>query len=200
MQGNPIVLVQNNQYPYSTHELHIFSATDHCPMVNVNIGYNFNLESIRFDVMNNDIVQPITYLGYPLATPPTAGTQLEQDLLQYFGKVMYYKVEFGSDPYTFTEEYFVLALEAEVSLDPAEWDNIGITDSFGLQLYAHNGPGGSRELVVDAESVSSAGFQRSGRSFLTTNYGWRTIETMYYNNTFGLAPWFPDHSIKIHIY
>ena len=62
------------------------------------MGYNYNLYAIGFDVVNNDIVQPTSILlGTTITPAPPVATPSEEMLLQQYGKVFYYKVEYGRD-------------------------------------------------------------------------------------------------------
>ena len=80
--------------------------------------------------MNNNLVQPVTHLGYPLTTPPPAGTNAETQLLAQYGKVFYYKIEFGSDFYNFTETYYAFGLDAFPEEDITEWDKFRFNRQF----------------------------------------------------------------------
>lgn len=161
VQGNPIVLANNpNWY---THELFIQSKEDHCPLINIPVTLNTNLYGIGFDIVNNDIIQPAAHIGATLTPPPPGGTLAEEDLLKQYGKVFYYKVEYGPDEFSFAPDdtYYVFALEADPKNDaPGEWgevfDFIGnhLTDTpFNGPLYYHIGGTATNEIVVDKSKV-----------------------------------------------
>jgi len=209
VQANPIVLGKNivpstPSLTWVTHELAIFSPEDHCPIRNVNIGYNYNLQSVKFDIMNNNLVQPVTHLGYPLTTPPPAGTNAETQLLAQYGKVFYYKIEFGSDFYNFTETYYAFGLDAFPIDDSTEWTNLGLTDSFNGALYYHsNGTNGNPttyEIVVDAaDFVYDPTFMLSGTPRITTSYGTRVIELIGNNAGGWVGSVGPNPGINAHM-
>ena len=99
--------------------------------------------------------------------------------LSQYGKVMYYKIEFGWDAYNFYDnKYYALALEADPSLDPSEWTSLGVADSFNGNLYHHSGGIVTHEIVVDAPDLifTYIDVKGSGQSFLTP-VGWRMFET-----------------------
>lgn len=166
VQGNPIVLA--NTPNWYTHELFIQSKEDHCPLINIPVTLNTNLYGIGFDIVNNDIIQPAAHIGATLTPPPPAGTLAEEDLLKQYGKVFYYKVEYGPDEFSFAPDdtYYVFALEADPQNDaPGEWDVIPDPSStsgfledtpFGGRLYYHiggvSGPA-TNEIVVDKTQV-----------------------------------------------
>src|SRR5690554_1744898 len=186
VQANPIVLA-NDSPSWFTHELAIFSKEDHCPLINVNIGINFNLQVVDFNIINNDLVQPVAHLGYAITPAPPAGTNAEEILLAQYGKVFYYKIEFGTSTTNFTETYYALALEAVPDNDPGEWTQLfdpsaqPLLDSFKGELHYHsNGSPTTYEIVVDAKSVIDVypGMEKSIRNITTIGgYGIRSFET-----------------------
>jgi len=120
-------------------------------------NYTFNPYTIYFDVMNNSVIQPAAVLG-SMAAPATPATFQEAISLNDYGKVVYFKVEFGSSatPNIYTDTFYVLALEVE-DVQTSDWDNTFLTDTpFGGALYYSNT--GSQELVVDRNSVTIQGF------------------------------------------
>lgn len=128
------------------------------------------------------MVQPLTTLGYGITPAPPAGTNAESQLLTQYGKVMYYKVEYGWDAYNFIPDdtYYALALEADPLADVGEWTNLSVADNFNGALYYHSGGTGTNEIVVDAPnlfqnnpSVRGAGV---GNAF-PTSVGIRYFET-----------------------
>src|SRR5690606_22551367 len=92
-----------------------------------------------------------------------AGTPAEEDLLKQYGKVFYYKVEYGPDEFSFAPDdtYYVFALEADPLNDaPGEWgdvlDFIGnpLSDTpFNGPLHYHIGGTATNEIVVDKHLV-----------------------------------------------
>lgn len=158
--ANPIVLNVWSPNP-QTEEIGIGFQGDHCPVFSA-WTYTYNPHTIFFDVMNNDVVQPAAMVG-GLAVPATPATFQEALLLNDYGKVMYYKVEFGhsSTPNVYTETKYVLALEVD-DLNNGEWDNTFLTDTFGGELHFNIL---SQELVVDLESIPAANLQKSGHPF-----------------------------------
>src|SRR5690606_7432018 len=96
---------------------------DHCPVMPSVYQYPFNWQPVYFDLVNNEKVQPVS-VGNPDITPaPPQATAQEVQLLKDYGKVFYYKVEYGLDPYTFNDDvYYTLALEADTETDIGEWD------------------------------------------------------------------------------
>jgi len=176
VQANPIVLA-NDSPSWFTHELAIFSKEDHCPLINVNIGINFNLQVVDFNIINNDLVQPVAHLGYAITPAPPAGTNAEEILLAQYGKVFYYKIEFGTSTTNFTETYYALALEAVPGDDPGEWTDLNTQDSFMGDLYYHsNGSPTTYEIVVDERRLPEA-IPRSGQDITSPVYGTRMFET-----------------------
>ena len=164
IEANPIVLASQmltGVGGWYTHELFIQSREDHCPLINIPVGYNYNLYAIGFDVVNNSIIQPAAHIGATITPPPPAATPSEEMLLQHYGKVFYYKVEYGLDPYTFNDDvYYTLALEADTETDIGEWDivpefliNTSILKDrpFDADLKYHLV---SREIVVDKRIFS----------------------------------------------
>jgi len=206
VQGNPMVLANPLLFSGNyTHELYIKSREDHCPLTNIPVSSFYNLYGIGFNIVNNNVVQPVSLLGYPSPSAPPAGTIDEERLLRKFGKVFYYKVEFGNDPYNFDPEfYYIPLLEAEV--DRPEWSAMGLTDAFNTSLYYNNigisGGAGTYEIVVDPIMFQGNNFlqnKRSGDVFATNvfdSYGnnMRKIVTlpaafkyhMVWNPTLGL--------------
>ena len=192
VQGNPIVLA-NPLGSQNTHELYIKSREDHCPLSNIPITPNYNLFGIGFNILNNSIVQPQAVLGYPINPVPPAGTPFEEALLRQFGKVFYYKVEFGNNPYNFDPQfYYIPLLEAEVP--GPEWSAIGFQDTFNTDLYYNStgigGGAGTYEIVVDPAVFQSNNNLQNVRSgqLIDTNvadsYGNKrrkitTLPTMY---------------------
>jgi len=184
VQANPIVLANHSWHtpPWYTHELAVFSKEDHCPINNVNIGYNFNLQTVKLDIINNNLVQPVTTLGYGITPAPPAGTNAESQLLTQYGKVMYYKIEFGWDAYNFNPDdtYYALALEADPTADPGEWTNLSVTDSFNGDLYYHSGGAVTQEIVVDAPNlfINNTIMKKAGiGNAFPTSFGLRYFET-----------------------
>ncbi|WCM41479.1 hypothetical protein MG290_11025 [Flavobacterium sp. CBA20B-1] len=216
VQANPIVLTQVPGTGWYTHELWVQHDEDHCPLVNIPVGINYNLNSIGFDIINNDIVQPMQ-LGYPLPAPPPAGTSAEERLLREYGKVFYYKVEFGTDMYNFDPDaYYVLALENNSIND--DWSLMGLSDvPFGSDLLYHDSPSGvsTKEIVVnpdtftgsDPMNVSSG--QLFGTATLGSGTGIRKITTVpFYDEWVQIpaltGPWVPKpnrqpRGVKIYI-
>lgn len=151
----------------------------------VNVGLNYNLYATRFNILNNSTVQPGPILGYPLSTPAPVGTAAEQSFLRQYGKVFYYKVEFGdgtgNGEFTVADTYYVLALEADISNDFAEWQDLNISDTpFNGKLHYHKGITGlsypavgasSREIIVEPVSVPHPKFRYSDIPFPTTSHG-----------------------------
>ncbi|WCM41477.1 hypothetical protein MG290_11015 [Flavobacterium sp. CBA20B-1] len=157
--ANPIVLTGTS----STHELAVFSdwvtpqANDHCPVMPSVYQYPYNPEPIFFDLVNNNMVKPAA-LGLPPITPPSASaTPQEVQLLKDFGKVMYYKIEFGSNPTVFTDTFYVLGLQDDSG--DAIQNSLSVTDTFGGDLYWHIS---SREIIVDPTTVANPDFVVSG--------------------------------------
>lgn len=155
--ANPIVLEVNND---SAHELAIFSdwvtqgLNDHCPVMPSVYQYPFNWQPVYFDLVNNEKVQPVS-VGDPDITPaPPQATAQEVQLLKDYGKVMYYKVEFGWGKNNYTDTVYVLALEDKSG--DALSDPLSITDTFDNDLYFHNGAG-SMEIVVDPLLLGATG-------------------------------------------
>ena len=193
VQANPIVLGSPSltDGAWYTHELYIQSKEDHCPLVNIPVGINYNLYAIGFDIIKNAAIQPALPLGGPtLASPPPAGTADEERLLSAYGKVFYYKVEYSYpyDPLNYhPEAYYVLSLEVDNISDP-EWSDIS-DPSTGIQYqdvpfgsflrFYDNGGGDSQEIVVDPTRFQNdaAGQVLSGNWF-TTASGMRKITTM----------------------
>src|SRR5690606_27887552 len=138
--------------------------------------YWYNPHGIYFDVMNNHIIQPAA-AGLGVTPVPFSATIQEAQLLNDYGKVVYFKVEFGLNTSTFLETVYVLALEADDRSDPS-WDPISIgVDSFGGDMYYNQA---SFEIVTDPTSLGGA-IERSGNpisSILspTTSF---TIDTYY---------------------
>lgn len=167
VQGNPIVLASQSLTGINgwyTHELFIVGEY-HCPTINVVPHLNMNIYGLRFDIVNNSTVQPASVLtGATVVPAPQAGTIDEEHLLTDYGKVFYYKIEYGTDPYTFydADVYYVLALEAKKTDDPVIWPEIFDTassslllDSFSNRLRYNDA---SKEVVVrfeDFEDQSS---------------------------------------------
>ena len=160
------------------------------PYKYVNIGYNFNLQTVKLDIINNNLVQPVTTLGYGITPAPPAGTNAESQLLTQYGKVMYYKIEFGRDAYNFNDDvYYALALEVNPNADPGEWTQLfdlkvaalpPLLDSFNGELYYHSGGNATNEIVVDAPKLfqnnSSVKESGIGNAF-PTSFGLRYFET-----------------------
>lgn len=160
VQGNPIVLASQSLTGiggWYTHELFIVGEY-HCPTINVVPHLNMNVYGLRFDIVNNSTVQPASVLtGATVVPAPQAGTIDEEHLLTDYGKVFYYKIEYGTDPYTFydADVYYVLALEAKKTDDPVIWPEIFDTassslllDSFSNRLRYNDA---SKEVVVRFE-------------------------------------------------
>src|SRR5690554_247671 len=174
IQANPIVLNRWVTGPL-TEELGIIWG-GHCPIFTA-WTYTYNPYTIFFDVMNNHVVQPSAHAG-PLTPPlPAAATFQEAQLLNQYGKVMYYKVEFGfnANANVFTETVYVLALEVD-NVNTSDWSNLSITDTFGGDLFYSTT--GSEEIVVDRGSLIGV-IRRSGQTVFTPPYGDRTITTWY---------------------
>ncbi len=173
IQANPIVLNIWGTNP-QTEEIGIIWG-GHCPVFTA-WTYTYNPHTIFFDVMNNGVIQPSAMVG-GLAVPATPATFQEALLLNDYGKVMYYKVEFGftTNPNVFTETVYVLALEVDDVYTP-DWDDLSITDTFGGNLYRSTT--GSEEIVVDLNSLGAT-IERSGQFFNIPPYGYRTITTWY---------------------
>lgn len=175
--ANPIVLNTWGAGGPHTEELIIIGG-GHCPIFTA-WTYTYNPYTIFFDVMNNHVVQPSAHAG-PLTPPlPAAATFQEAQLLNQYGKVMYYKVEFGfnATPNVFTETVYVLALEVD-DVNTPDWSNLSITDTFGGDLFYSTT--GSEEIVVDLSSVTMPQFRRSGEFFNLPPYGNnRRITTWY---------------------
>src|SRR5690606_37016465 len=84
------------------------------------------------------------------------------------GKVMYYKIEYGTDPFNYyvNDVYYVMSLEVDedITVSP-DWDelqdasNTQINDSFNVPLYYNkqsSTPNGiSFEIVVDKNDFNS---------------------------------------------
>lgn len=180
--ANPIVLDVNNS---STHELAIFSdwvtqgLNDHCPVVPNVYQYSYNPDPIYFDLVNNQQVRPNSLGVADITPPPPSATPQEVDLLKDYGKVMYYKIEFGRDPHTYNDVFYALALED--NSNQSNWGSMGLTDTFGGDLHWHNG---YREIVIDVNSPilnANAAFVKSTIPFtssfgvdfkITTSYGY----------------------------
>jgi len=193
VQGNPIVLAYTpNWY---THELFIQSKEDHCPLINIPVTLNTNLYGIGFDIVNNDIIQPAAHIGATLTPPPPAGTLAEEDLLKQYGKVFYYKVEYGPDEFSFAPDdtYYVFALEADPQNDaPGEWgdvfDFIGnpLSDTpFNGGLYYHiGGSSPTNEIVVNKNDLINGGYPKFldyGENFTVSFTG--TTRSIYATST-----------------
>lgn len=188
--ANPFILVSgaHTNYQWDTHELFIYSdvPNEHCPLVNVNAGQNFNNYAINFNVINNNIVQPAAFVNQ--SVPATPGTIAEANLLREYGKVMYYKVEYHSGPLFNSNTgfaHYVLAHEADMG-DP-EWTSIGVSDMpFGAPLYYHSGNGStvspSYEIVADRDNISYPNFQRHNVPFVSPYIpgNMRNIYSMYF--------------------
>src|SRR5690606_4370014 len=127
---------------------------DHCPVMPSVYQYPFNWQPVYFDLVNNQKVQPVS-VGDPDITPaPPQATAQEVQLLKDYGKVMYYKVEFGLGKNNYTDTVYVLALEDE-SGDALPY-SLSITDTFDNDLYFHNGAG-SMEIVLDPQQLGATG-------------------------------------------
>lgn len=127
---------------------------DHCPVMPSVYQYPFNWQPVYFDLVNNEKVQPVS-VGDPDITPaPPQATAQEVQLLKDYGKVMYYKVEFGWGKNNYTDTVYVLALEDKSG--DALSDPLSITDTFDNDLYFHNGAG-SMEIVVDPLLLGATG-------------------------------------------
>lgn len=194
VQANPIILASQmltGVGGWYTHELWIQSDEDHCPLVNIPVGINYNLYSLGFDIVNNATIQPTTVLGgATLTSPPPAGTADEERLLREYGKVFYYKIEYVSDANNFSPDaYYVLALEADLS--DLEWTDLSLTDNPFIAdlLYHDNGGIGSKEIVVDPDSFRDIQpeYKRSGEWF-ETPFGRRRIRT-YANSYLMQTTW-----------
>src|SRR5690554_2766650 len=143
-------------------------------------NYTFNPYTIYFDVMNNSVIQPAAVVG-GVAVLAISATFQEAILLNDYGKVMYFKVEFGSSatPNIYTDTFYVLALEVEDVQTP-DWDNTFLTDTpFGGDLYYSTT--GSQELVVDRNSVTIQGFYKSGDEILLSSFGEDVKITTWYD-------------------
>ncbi|SRR5690554_1243623 len=130
--------------------------------------------------MNNSVIQPAAVVG-GVAVPATPATFQEAILLNDYGKVMYFKVEFGSSatPNIYTDTFYVLALEVEDVQTP-DWDNTFLTDTpFGGALYYSNT--GSQELVVDLSSLPNDLFKGSGDEILLSSFGEDVTITTWYD-------------------
>ena len=173
IQANPIVLNIWGTNP-QTEEIGIIWG-GHCPVFTA-WTYTYNPHTIFFDVMNNGVIQPSAMVG-GLAVPATPATFQEALLLNDYGKVMYYKVEFGPNatPNVFTETVYVLALEVDDVYTP-DWDDLSITDTFGGNLYRSTT--GSEEIVVDLNSLGAT-IERSGQRISLPPPFDRTITTWY---------------------
>lgn len=177
IEANPIMLGYN---AWSTHELGVFSdwvtpqANDHCPVMPSVYQYPFNPEPIYFDLVNNSMVKPAA-LGLPPITPaPPTATPQEVQLLKDYGKVMYYKVEFGPSPTVFTDTFYVLALEDNGGM--ALLNSLSITDTFGGDLFWHSG---FREIIVDPTTLAAnPDFVASG-GIMPTTMGTFTAKTFF---------------------
>ena len=171
--ANPIVLEVNND---SAHELAIFSdwvtqgLNDHCPVMPSVYQYPFNWQPVYFDLVNNQRVQPVSVGDPDISPAPPVATPQEVQLLKDYGKVMYYKVEFGWGKNNYTDTVYVLALEDESDIATYKM-NMSVTDTFGNDLYFHNNPSSSptnspsMEIVVEPQQLSATGgfnFVRSG--------------------------------------
>jgi len=178
IEANPIVLNVWGVGGPHTEELGIIWG-GHCPVFTA-WTYTYNWHSIFFDVMNNGVIQPSAMVG-GLMIPATPATFQEAQLLNRYGKVMYYKVEFGfnATPNLFTETVYVLALEVD-DLTTPDWSSLSITDTpFGGDLYYSTT--GSEEIVVDRSSsglLNNPQFYQSGETF-TISLGSFTITTWY---------------------
>lgn len=165
--ANPIVLEVNND---SAHELAIFSdwvtqgLNDHCPVMPSVYQYPFNWQPVYFDLVNNQRVQPVSVGDPDISPAPPVATPQEVQLLKDYGKVMYYKVEFGLGKNNYSDTVYVLALEDESGF--ALPYSLSVTDTFGNDLYYHENPSNnSMEIVVDPQQLlASSGFNfvRSG--------------------------------------
>lgn len=151
--ANPIVL--NGVWSMgaaSTQQVAI-QGGGHCPVFTADV-FPFNPHGIYYDVINNHLVQPQSVSDLAGVTVPVAASATihEAMLLNYFGKVMYYKVEFGDSPTNYLHTFYVLSLEPESFADPS-WDptSIGI-DDFGGEMYYNTS---SQEIVVDPDGVFS---------------------------------------------
>jgi hypothetical protein len=188
VQGNPIVLANQDLTGvggWYTHEL-VITGEYHCPTINVVPHINMNIYGIMFDVINNDVVQPASILAGSTITPaPSPATPAEEHLLTEYGKVFYYKIEYGTDPYTFYDDvYYVLALEANDTHITSEWSEIvrastsgQLTDSFKASMYFHNT---TNEVVVNPADffAQQDNYKRSGVAFDISDGSTRKIITM----------------------
>lgn len=196
VQGNPIVLA-NNPFSWYTHEL-VIKSEDHCPLINVPVALNTNLYGIGFDIVNNNIIQPAAHIGTTLTPAPPAGTPAEEDLLKQYGKVFYYKVEYGRDAYNFDPDdtYYVFALEAEPESNLSEWAGIfdpssssGVLEDtpFGGRLYYSVGGSNpvSNEIVIEKSSLIGIypNFLYHGETFTVSFTG--TTRLIYATSTTG---------------
>lgn len=103
-------------------------------------------------------------------------------LLQKYGKVFYYKVEYGTDPFNFNPDvYYVLALEADMG--DSEWASLSLSDfPFGADLHYNSGSSlvsSTKEIIVDPESFTNKQpeYKKSGELF-GTSVGGRKIVTI----------------------
>nr|WP_298004093.1 hypothetical protein [uncultured Flavobacterium sp.] len=162
VQGNPIVLASQSLTGvggWYTHELFIVGEY-HCPTINVVPHLNMNIYGLRFDVINNSTVQPASVLtGAAVVPAPPVATIDEEHLLTDYGKVFYYKIEYGTDPYTFYDDvYYALALEAKETDDIMIWPEIFDTtssllyDSFSNKVRYNDA---SKEVVVRFEDFKN---------------------------------------------
>jgi len=205
VQANPIIIA--NHPSYQTHELIVYGyKADHCPLRLVNVGYNYNLGATSFDIQNNDIVQPSLAYGYSITPPPATGTPQEESLLSEYGKVMYYKIQYSNSPYVFDDDeyYYALSLEANPVSDPGEWNTINdpltfstATDILGGELYFHNGPSQTKEIVVDPHTITDSRIRFSNSPF-STSTGTRIFHTGI-NHLWGSFPSVPDDNIFIQL-
>ncbi|HLW63455.1 MAG TPA: hypothetical protein VKY33_08650 [Flavobacterium sp.] len=133
--------------------------------------------------MNNDVIQPAAVVG-GLAVPATPATFQEALLLNDYGKVIYYKVEFGpnSTPNLFTDTVYVLALEVD-DVNTTEWNDLTITDTpFGGELY--HSTTGSHEIVVNSGSpglLNNPQFYQSGEKITLPSSGEEVTITTWYD-------------------
>src|SRR5690554_2204308 len=163
----------------STQELSV-QGGGHCPVMAATT-WTFNPHGIFFDVQNNNVILPTTVTPLPgVVVPPVpSATTPEAALLRDYGKIMYYKIEFGHDPVIFTETVYAICLQVTNFSDPS-WDvtTLIATDFLGGELY-HNIV--SREIVVDAPQLYStnSNVQRPGMPFFPPGFGQREINNWY---------------------
>lgn len=119
--------------------------------------WTFNPHGIFFDVQNNNVILPTTVTPLPgVVVPPVpSATTPEAALLRDYGKIMYYKIEFGHNPVMYTTTRYAICLEV-MDFTHSSWNTTVIaTDFLGGELF-HNT--GSSEIVVNAPQLYSTNF------------------------------------------